>query len=295
MYREGKTMKAFLIILVILVVLAGTAFYFGWVQILLPPENYAVVFTKIGGYDDQVIRPGEFSWRWERLIPTNMTLYTFDLHPRTMDVSFKGSLPSGHLYSSILPENPDFSLSGNVSIHFGIVPESLPALVAEEKLSPEALDDFYEAKAEQISNRVMNSLKEVQSDLASSATLNQQMERELAREFPDLKILSLRTETVSVPDLELYELARQSYRELVEIRDRSRDEAVTRLAVEQVRAENARDRERETLEALREYGKLLNEYPILLKAMYVQKLSGDKVITIPEFDLNTILEFSETE
>lgn len=280
-------MKAFLIILVILVVLAGTAFYFGWVQILLPPENYAVVFTKIGGYDDQVIRPGEFSWRWERLIPTNMTLYTFDLHPRTLEVSFEGSLPSGQLYSSILPENPDFSLSGNVTIQFGIVPESLPALVAEEKLLPEALDDFYEAKAEQISNRLMDKLK--------SATLNQQMERELAREFPDLKILSLRTETVRVPDLELYELARQSYKELVEIRDRSREEAVARMAVEQVRAENARDQERETLEALRKYGKLLNEYPILLKAMYVQKLSGDKVITIPEFDLNTILEFSEAE
>ena len=280
-------MKAFLIILVILVVLAGTAFYFGWVQILLPPENYAVVFTKIGGYDDQVIRPGEFSWRWERLIPTNMTLYTFDLHPRTLEVSFEGSLPSGQLYSSILPENPDFSLSGNVTIQFGIVPESLPALVAEEKLLPEALDDFYEAKAEQISNRLMDKLK--------SATLNQQMERELAREFPDLKILSLRTETVRVPDLELYELARQSYKELVEIRDRSREEAVARMAVEQVRTENARDQERETLEALREYGKLLNEYPILLKAMYVQKLSGDKVITIPEFDLNTILEFSEAE
>jgi len=280
-------MKAFLIILVILVVLAGTAFYFGWVQILLPPENYAVVFTKIGGYDDQVIRPGEFSWRWERLIPTNMTLYTFDLHPRTLEVSFEGSLPSGQLYSSILPENPDFSLSGNVTIQFGIVPESLPALVAEEKLLPEALDDFYEAKAEQISNRLMDKLK--------SATLNQQMERELAREFPDLKILSLRTETVRVPDLELYELARQSYKELVEIRDRSREEAVARMAVEQVRTENARDQERETLEHLREYGKLLNEYPILLKAMYVQKLSGDKVITIPEFDLNTILEFSEAE
>ena len=280
-------MKAFLIILVILVVLAGTAFYFGWVQILLPPENYAVVFTKIGGYDDQVIRPGEFSWRWERLIPTNMTLYTFDLHPRTLEVSFEGSLPSGQLYSSILPENPDFSLSGNVTIQFGIVPESLPALVAEEKLLPEALDDFYEAKAEQISNRLMDKLK--------SATLNQQMERELAREFPDLKILSLRTETVRVPDLELYELARRSYKELVEIRDRSREEAVARMAVEQVRTENARDQERETLEALREYGKLLNEYPILLKAMYVQKLSGDKVITIPEFDLNTILEFSEAE
>jgi hypothetical protein len=78
-------MKAFLITLIILVVLAGAAFYFGWLQILLPAENYAVIFTKTGGYDETVVRPGEFSWRWQRLIPTNMTVYTFDLHPRSAE------------------------------------------------------------------------------------------------------------------------------------------------------------------------------------------------------------------
>ena len=39
-------MKTFLIILVILVILAGAGFYFGWVQIQLPPDNYAVVVTE---------------------------------------------------------------------------------------------------------------------------------------------------------------------------------------------------------------------------------------------------------
>jgi hypothetical protein len=62
------------------------------------------------------------------------------------------------------------------------------------------------------------------------------------------------------------------------------------LAEEQVRADNARAREREDLEALREYGELLNQYPVLLKAMAVQKLSGEQVISIPEFDLESILE-----
>jgi hypothetical protein len=62
------------------------------------------------------------------------------------------------------------------------------------------------------------------------------------------------------------------------------------LAEEQVRADNTRAQERADLEALREYGELLEEYPILLKAMAVQKLSADQVITIPEFDLDSILE-----
>jgi hypothetical protein len=283
-------MKAFLIILVILVILAGVVFYFGWVQIQLPAENYAVVFTKTGGYDEQVIRPGEFTWRWQRLIPTNMTLYVFDLHPRERDIPFQGSLPSAELYSSVLPESPDFSLRGTVSVEFAVSPESLPALVAEQKLLPEKLDDFYSARAEEISDRVLETLKEIDGQTVDSLSLSRRLERELASELPYLQLRSLNVDLLEVPDLQLYELARSSYRDLVEVRDRSRDEAVARLAEEQIRAENSREQERATLEALREYGELLNEYPILLKAMAVQKLSGDQVITIPEFDLKSILE-----
>jgi hypothetical protein len=283
-------MKAFLIILVILVILAGAVFYFGWVQIHLPAEHYAVVFTKTGGYDEEVIRPGEFSWRWERLIPTNMTLYIFDLHPRSKEISFEGSLPSAELYSSILPENPDFSYSGEVRLQFAVAPESLPALVAEQKLVPEELEDYFGTKADALSNRVLELLREVESDSLESQSLNKRLERELAAEVPDLQLLNLSIEDLHIPDGDLYELARSSYQDLVQTRDRSRDEAVARLAEEQVRAENKRAQESANLEALREYGKLLNEYPVLLKAMAVQKLSGDQVITIPEFDLKSILE-----
>ena len=145
-------------------------------------------------------------------------------------------------------------------------------------------------RGEEISGRIVETLKEIQSDLAGGSALDKQLKQELAPAFPDLEILSLHTETASLPDLELYELARQSYRELLETRDRSRDQAVARLAEEQVRAQNALDLELATLEALREYGKLLDEYPILLKAMYVQKLSGERLMSIPEFDLNSILE-----
>jgi hypothetical protein len=283
-------MKAFLIILVILVLLAGAVFYFGWVQIHLPAEHYAVVFTKTGGYDQEVVRPGEFSWRWERLIPTNMKLYMFDLHPQSRKISFQGSLPSAELYSSTLPENPDFSYRGEIDVTFTIAPESLPALVAEQKLLPEQLEEFYSAKAESLSNTVLETLKELQTDPEDSQALNRRVKQEIAAAVPEIQISSLNVQVRHIPDRELYQLARTSYQELVQTRDRSRAEAVARLAEEQVRAENARALERDNLEALREYGELLNEYPILLKAMAVQKLSGDQVITIPEFDLESILE-----
>jgi len=283
-------MKVFLIILVILVILAGTVFYFGWLQIHLPAEHYAVVFTKTGGYDEEVVRPGEFSWRWERLIPTNMTLFIFDLRPRSQEISFRGSLPSAELYSSVLPDNPDFSYRGESDVIFTIAPESLPALVAEEKLLPDRLEDFFSSKARVLSDSVLEILQETDYDPADSQALNRRVQRELAAAVPDLQISSLNVRVTHVPDRDLYDLARSSYRDLVQIRDRAREEAVARLAEEQVRAENARAQERANLEALREYGELLNQYPILLKAMAVQKLSGDQVITIPEFDLESILE-----
>ena len=283
-------MKAFLIILVILVILAGVAFYFGWVQIHLPAEHYGVVFTKTGGYDQEVIRPGEFSWRWERLIPTNMTLYKFDLHPRSEKIAFQGSLPSAELYSSILPENPDFSYRGEIDVTFTIAPESLPALVAEKKLFPDRLEDFFSDQAQTLSTSALQILKGTDADPSNTAELNRRLERELAAVVSDLEISALNVQVKHLPDMDVYELARSSYRELVQTRDSSRAEAVARLAEEQVRADNARARERADLEALREYGELLEEYPILLKAMAVQKLSADQVITIPEFDLESILE-----
>jgi len=283
-------MKAFLIILVILVIAAGAVFYFGWVQIHLPAEHYAVTFTKTGGYEQQVIRPGEFSWRWERLIPTNMTVHIFDLHPRSLEIPFQIELPSAALYSSILPENPDFSIRGSVSVRFSILPESLPALVAEQKLTPDGLDRFYDAAADRLTSAILETLQRLDAEEALRPNLNTRMERNAATILPDLQLMSVNVDEVSFPDLEVYRLAQASYRDLVQTRDRSRNEAVARLAEEQVRAENARGDEQAAMETMRQYGELLNEYPILLKAMAVQRLSGEELLDLPELDLKSILE-----
>jgi hypothetical protein len=288
-------MKAFLITLIILVVLAGAAFYFGWLQILLPAENYAVIFTKTGGYDETVVRPGEFSWRWQRLIPTNMTVYTFDLHPRIVEASFESALPSADLYSSILPENPDFSIRGTVIVNLTVKPESLPSLVAEEKLLPDDLDGFYRRTVDNVADQVMENLAENRGNITGSAGVARDLEREIEDRFPYLDVLSLSIRVTELPDLDLYQLAKDSYGELVAARDQSRNEAVARLAEEQVRAENLQAQDAASLEVMREYGKLLDEYPILLKALAVQQLSGEKVWSIPEFELNELFQSSETE
>jgi hypothetical protein len=282
-------MRGFVATVIVLLVLAALAFGFGWVQILLPPGTYAVAATKTGGFDSEVIRSGVFVWRWERLIPTNMTLYRFDLRPYRTELSFGGSLPSAELYASVLPQGPDFSFRGEAALELRIRPESLPGLVQEGRLSPDTLEAFYEAAGREVAQALTERLSEPGSALQIGADLDARLLEELRPRFPHLDLLSLATHSLRVPDRELYDLARQSYRELVGARDEARNAAAARQGVDQVAEDARRHREEATLASLREYGKLLDEYPVLLKAMYVQRLAGKDLAALPGFDLESFL------
>jgi len=47
-------MKKFLAGLIVLVVLGGVVFFFGWVQLAVPPGSYGVLRSKTHGVDPQV-------------------------------------------------------------------------------------------------------------------------------------------------------------------------------------------------------------------------------------------------
>jgi hypothetical protein len=282
-------MRGFAATLIVVLVLAAAAFAVGWVQILLPPGTYAVIATKTGGFDSEVIRSGVFVWRWERLIPTNMTIYRFNLTPYRKELSFGGTLPSAELYSSVLPQTPEFSFSGQAAVQLELRPESLPGLVREGRLSPDTLQAFYEAAGREVSQALAEKLSQSGSALQTGADLDARLLEELRPGFPDLNLLSLSIYSVRFPDRELYDLARKSYRELVGARDEARNAAAARQGVDQVEEDAHRRRQEATLASLREYGKLLNEYPVLLKAMYVQRLTGKDLAALPGFDLESFL------
>ena len=102
-----------LISIIVLLGVAGTMFVAGWIQILLPAATYAVLFSKTGGYDARVIAPGTFAWRWERVIPRNVTLYYFAVQPVTVAIPIRGQLPSADTVASVLPGNVDFGVPGH--------------------------------------------------------------------------------------------------------------------------------------------------------------------------------------
>lgn len=282
-------MKKALVTLIVLAVLGGVVFYFGWVQIRLPGDACAVIFTKTGGFDRRVTLPGTFSWRWERLIPTNFTLYRYSLVPYRTRVEVRQLLPSAELYSGVLPDKPDFSIRAVADLEFAIRPESLPGLLEREQLYPENLPEYYRATADALGS----SLAELaaKGGLAPGALAGAEpaFRGELAARYPHLALLRVELRDTRLPDDGLYELARDSYRSLVSRRDRARDAAEAALTGERARDALARERQAASLESLAAYGELLNKYPILLKAMYVQNLSGRELATVPGFDLDRVL------
>jgi hypothetical protein len=292
-------MKKALVILIVLLVAGGVVFYFGWVQIHLPADACAVIFTKTGGYDSRVTMPGTFSWRWERLIPGNLTVYRYSLAPYRTQAELRQTLPSAELYSSVLPDKPDFSIHGVADLEFALRPESLPGLLRDQHLYPEGLPEYYRSQAQELGAALVELTAEpaIGAGTSAAATVPRPafgpaeaaVRAELEKRFPQLAIQQLAIRELVRPDAGLYELARESYRRLVSSRDRAREAAESALAAERAREALAREREASSLKSLADYGELLNKYPVLLKAMYVQNLSGKELVTVPGFDLDKVL------
>jgi hypothetical protein len=272
-------MRTLLIVLVILAVAGGTIFYLGWVQILLPPETYAVIFTRLNGYERDVIRPGAFCWRWERLIPGNMTLYRFRLAPFATETKVQGSLPSADAYSSVAPEKPDFSYEASFRVSLRVRPEALPDLVARQKLTPDAFADYCQARSQSLGRQLADLLISRQGQAPLPEVLPAgRLERDLAEQLqlrdPSLEILDLTLLDLKVPDLQLYRQAQELYDGILQARGQAQREAIARQVPEQEKRLAELRQEQEKIKVWEQYGELLNRYPVLLKLLYVQNLGG---------------------
>jgi hypothetical protein len=274
-------MRKLLISLVILLLAGGTVFYFGWVQLQLPENTYGVVFTKTGGWDKTVMRPGEFHWRWERLLPTNFTLHVFASAPHRTMVRASGTLPSADVYSGYLEEDPDFSYEVELSVSYRVKPEELPRLASEEDLDPEGLEGWYGEYDARIRERAPSLVREIYGAAAEESpgevsleSLEAEIRGELSTEYPALEFLSAVPTTVLVPDFTLYEAARSLYLESVN----ARREAVAEQAFD---AEQRQLAEESRLETLRSYGQILTEFPVLLDYF---RLSAEQDVDPLELD-----------
>ncbi len=282
-------MKALIIIPVILLLMAGAVFFAGWIQLLLPAETYGVIFTKTGGLDNKVVYPGVFSWRWERLIPTNLTLYKYNLTTHKLESTFKATLPSAETYSSILPEKPDFSYEITLAAAFRIRPEKLAELTSEEKITPDNLEDFLKSRSHELVQKfteiILKSPEGTQGETITASALTEKFEQNIPDFFPELEITDLAALNIKLPDMDLYSRARESYFRMMAAREASQAEIAARVMAEQEAHYLKQQREIENLELLRQYGELLSKYPILIKFLYLKYLEDGDELQIPELNI----------
>ncbi len=264
-------MKKFFFTLVILLILGGAGFFFGWAQFAVPPGSYGVITSKTHGVDASLVRPGEFRWIWYKLIPTNVKTTVFRLEPANFNMDFNSFLPSGDTYASFSDIDADFSWELRAIISFSINPDSLVSVVSRSNLKDQAaLDAYIKNISQNIEVLILNaftSLEENTSRLENllSGKQDQELALEITNRFPEIQDFTLNVQSAKFPDFELYEQVRLLYRDFL---------AKQREIVSSGFAEKAESHiaAQLRLDELEHYGDLLTRFPVLLD--YLKLESG---------------------
>ena len=250
-------MKNFFITLLILIILGGVVFYFGWVQFQIPPDSVGVLFTKTGGFEETPVMPGTFVWRWERLLPTNMTIYTFPLKKQQTEITVSGSLPSADLYATVLPGEPDFNYTVTVSLLYSIDPADLPRLLEKQLPGSDLLPQLVTVLEESGSAVLTKYMYRAVTENRHILDFGEDIESYFVKEFPYLTFHAVNPIILDLPDIGLYREAKTQYVSLM----RQQNDILQR---ETAQAATIKKISEERLDVLRQYGALLTDFPIIL-------------------------------
>lgn len=263
-FKKFKNRLSFFIVLVF----AAFVFYLGWIQIKIPEGKYALVYTKTGGYDSTLIAPGQFVWRWENLLPQNMTIHFLELKQQREELKIEGFLPSGELYGEYINKSDAFRYLLDVSYTFSLKDDQVRFIVESEAFSPQALDEqyaLYRQEANSLIETILlahtpfrpEDIQDVESTVAVA----------VAEADSRFNVDSLKLRTFRYPDFLLYEKTREYFlNELALVRE-------VELKAEQKSAVIENETMRK-MDLLRLYGEILSEFPVLLE---YYELDRDKI------------------
>jgi hypothetical protein len=262
-------MRKLLIVFFILLALGGTIFFFGWVQLEVPPGSYGVMRSKTHGLDKTLIREREFRWVWYKLIPTNTDIQVYRPQPVERRVNHRGVLPSANVYASFSGIDADFSYEFAATLSFNIGPESLIPLIEERNIrGQKELDAYADSLAGEIGDFVLGRMRNIGEDEEELALIletgsSPRLEGEIRGAFPQTADVSCRVEALHFPDFSLYSRLRDLYTDYIssqrEYLARARNESSARHVDFQFRVDE-----------LTRYGDLLTRYPVLLEYLKLE-------------------------
>ena len=271
MYKLSKkyticTMKRVLASLVIILMAAAAVFMIGWVQFGIKPGECGIMVSKTSGVLERPLLPGSFVWRWERLLPTNVTIHKFKMEPHRSVQSYTGSLPGADLYAKMLDSSPDFSYELEIAVQLSPTAEGLVSLVERNELaSQEDLDAYLDNKAKVVSKTVADTILPALDGRASSSyvalkALDQAaLERIAAAGKDDLSLVSLNSVEIAkarLPDMESYAGIKELYGNYNEEVQKSLRERASLYA-------DQMNEEERSVKLLEKYAELLKKYPQL--------------------------------
>ncbi len=275
-------MKKFIVSLIILIMLGGTAFYFGWVKAGVPVGEYGVIISKTHGVDKEIIQDGKFRWLWYKLIPTNVKTLNFKLTQTEQRISIHTSLPSANTYASFsgMSTVMDFSYEISGSFSFLLKAEMLPSLVEKNIINgSDSLQIYINSLAEKISGYIVQQLQSYSADpdflktfLGNPAPPD--FTNTVQSRFPEIAYFSCSINNVDYPDLDLYLSAKNLYQNYLA---RQGEILMEQAAAETARINSAQQR----YDELKQYGELLSEYPVLIQYLAIEKGLDETVKTLP--------------
>ncbi len=278
-------MRKFMISLILLLIAGGTVFYFGYVPFRIGKGNYGVVYTKTNGWNHPVIIPGEFHWYWQGIFPTNLKYFQISLSRRETAVNLQGTLPSGETYSEYSETAEDFSYNLKALISYTLDPHLLPGLLAKHGVETSvdfnadalSLSELYQRLDSEILSTADDALQAILkkgSTYLSGGEYRQELEKSLLAEVPELGDLEVVVKAFSFPDIELYNSVRSNYIDYL-----NRNNELTLDAMQTASTVKAKELSR--IEVLKEYGALLEQYPVLMD-YYNKDSSTGPLIILPD-------------
>ncbi len=256
----------------ILVVAAVVVFVIGWVQFGIQPGTCGVMSSKTSGVYPFPIENGTFIWRWEKLIPTNVTMRLFSLTPHKSEQKYVGKLPSSALYSKLVNEESDFTYDVKMSLSLSVTSKKIVSLVQKNEISSQDdLDAYLENKAKIASKLILdgllsekNSMTAVPKALDSAAL--EKLKSDNDEEFNAITFQSVECVVNTLPDMELYGRAKMLYAEY----EKELEAEFKARAGEQVSALYEEDR---SIRRLEQYAQLIKKYPNLKDLGNVKEIS----------------------
>jgi len=257
-------MKKFFITFVILIIIGTAGFFFGWVQLSVPPGQYGVVSSKTHGVSPVLVRSGEFHWIWYKLIPTNVLISVYQLEQKTYPINYSNNLPMGANYAAFAGlSGINFSWDIHGEISFNINPDKLIFLVSQQNITNQhELEEYLNKTAREIEILILRHLSDSADNLVRlehimAGNMDSEMEREINTRFPEINGFSFIIDSAVYPDFILYRTLRQIYEDFLS----QQHELIT---ADFGRRAEMRIESQLRFEELERYGELLTRYPILL-------------------------------